>query len=63
MSGRVHVSTCQRCLEPDVQVFYTQKHGWVCEGCRDRRPLTTHERHQEAADNGIDTWEDYRGER
>jgi hypothetical protein len=29
----------------------------------ERRRLTTYERHQAAADAGVDTWEDYRGER
>lgn len=28
-----------------------------------RRRLSTHEKHQLAADNGVDTWEDFRGER
>jgi len=27
------------------------------------RILTRHERHQLAADHGVDTWEDYRGEK
>jgi hypothetical protein len=30
---------------------------------RERVRLSRHERHQLAADNGVDTWEEYRGER
>ena len=65
MSGQLHVGTCQDCLEPDVKLFYTQRKGWVCETCRDKRPahLTRNERLELAADAGFDTWEDYRGER
>lgn len=26
-------STCAACARPDVPVFYTMLHGWICEGC------------------------------
>jgi hypothetical protein len=38
-----------------------------CDQCRRdlerARPRMVESRHQEAADNGLDTWEDYRGDR
>lgn len=35
MSGQLQISTCTWCCKNDVEVFYTQKYGWVCEECRD----------------------------
>ena len=42
----------------------------VCPKCgadadriQERKKLTRYERHQALADRGIDTWEDYRGEK
>jgi hypothetical protein len=38
--------------------------GKVCIDCREAEPpRTAHERHQLAADNGVDTWEELRCER
>ena len=59
------IGTCWECREPEVEVFYTSRRGWVCETCRWARPsrLTRQERLEGLADAGVDTWEEYREER
>jgi hypothetical protein len=62
---RTDVEDCEHCGGPkDCRWAGGEKD--CSNGCTvraGRSKLTTHERHQLAADNGVDTWEDYRGER
>jgi len=31
--SQFYISTCQQCLAKEVDVFYTQRLGWICEKC------------------------------
>ena len=31
-----YFGTCQKCLTKEVELFSTQRYGWVCESCRDK---------------------------
>lgn len=46
-----------------AEILLIQSTGLAEQCAEEPRRLSRYERHQLAADNGVDTWEDYRGER
>ena len=59
------IGTCWECRDTEVEIFYSSQRGWLCRVCRFRRSiqLSRQEMLEALADRGVDTWEDYRGER
>lgn len=57
-------TVCQDCLRA-LQVWFVEKQAQSEHECPTLalRKLTRHEQLQGLADRGIDTWEDYRGEK